>query len=112
MSWYTYDNGRSMGQRGAENGIVILDEEHGDGARITLERECRAAPFAITCGVYGWMVHTRFFQSEPEAQREFARMKEGLAAILRKIPRKTDPDADLKRGAVVESLSRFVTKFP
>jgi hypothetical protein len=35
-------------------------------ARITLERDGHQ-PFAITCGSYGWMVHTSFFSGEEEA---------------------------------------------
>jgi hypothetical protein len=41
---------------GAKAEKVIFDQEHELGARITLERNTRAAPFAITCGIYGWMV--------------------------------------------------------
>jgi hypothetical protein len=38
-AWYLFDEGRSVGLLGTEEGIIIRDEEHPDGARITLERE-------------------------------------------------------------------------
>ena len=43
---------------GSEGGIVLLDEEYNQTCRITLEY-CRRY-YAITCGVYGDMVHTAF----------------------------------------------------
>ena len=53
------------------------------GARITLERDCRVAPFAITCGIYGWMMHTRFFSSQVRGRgRSTTAMKIALAMLL------------------------------
>lgn len=48
--WYSFDEGRSIGLRGTEEGVIIRDDEHPEGARITLERDGRT-PFAITCGI-------------------------------------------------------------
>jgi len=48
MSWYAFDNEKSIGQRGSESGTIIRDEEHGDGARITLEGDGQTAPFWAT----------------------------------------------------------------
>jgi hypothetical protein len=112
MSWHTFDNGDSLGQLGSENGRIIRDEEHGDGARITLEQQGRTAPFAITCGIYGWMVHTRFFGTESEAQGEFENMKVELSRIVGTIPLAADPEADSKSRVVAESITRFVERFP
>lgn len=112
MSWASFGNGTSIGQRGSEDGIILRDEEHTDGARITLERDGRVAPFAITCGIYGWMVHTRFFGTREEAEREFERMKGGLAAILNLIPLITDPDQGRKSSHVVTEIGKFVEQFP
>ena len=50
------------GQTGSENGIIIADEEYKNVCRITLEK-CERY-YAITCGVYGAMVHTAFTDSE------------------------------------------------
>jgi hypothetical protein len=91
-AWLPYDDGASIRDSGSE-GVILRDEEYGGGVRITLERG-GFAPFSITCGVYGWMVHTRFFSAHPEAEREYAAMQPELAAIvdslhLRPIPTTT-----------------------
>jgi hypothetical protein len=72
--WAPYGGGESVGDTGSEGGIIIRDEVHRGGARITLERDGRIAPFSITCGIYGWMVHTAFFGSLNEADERFGRM--------------------------------------
>jgi len=59
-----------------------LDEEHSDGARITLEQSGHLAPWSITCGVYGSMVHTRFFATRVEAAAAFVATKSGLEEVL------------------------------
>ena len=46
------------GATGSEGGIVLYDEEYKESCRITLEK-CENY-YAITCGVYGAMVHTAF----------------------------------------------------
>jgi len=59
-SWHQFEDGATLGQKGSESGVILRDEEHPQEARITLERDTRTAPFAITCGIYGCMLHTRF----------------------------------------------------
>ncbi len=112
MSWLPLDNGTSIGQTGSEDGVIIRDDEHVDGARITLERDGQTAPYSITCGIYGWMVHTRFFGKETEAQDEFDRMRSELTKIIDRIPLDSDPEADQKSDVVIESISEFVERFP
>jgi hypothetical protein len=112
MTWESFDGGVTINQIGSEDGSIALDEEHVDGARITLERGCGHAPFAITCGVYGWMFHTRYFGTESEATAEYHRMKDGLAEILEVIPRTDDPDVDAKRRIVGDAIGSFVERFP
>jgi hypothetical protein len=112
MAWVLLDGGSTIGQSGSENGIIVRDEEHGLGARITLERDSQHAPFAITCGIYGWMCHTRFFGSEAEAVVEYERMKGGLVGILEGIPRLDDPECDAKGRRVAEEIGAFVEQFP
>jgi len=82
MTWHAYGNGTSTGMKGSEGGIIVLDEEHSDGARITLEQGGHTAPWAITCGVYGLMVHTRFFADRTTAEAEYEAMKPTLHAIV------------------------------
>jgi hypothetical protein len=97
---------------GSEGGSVIVDDEHGLGARITLEKDGAIAPFAITCGIYGWMVHTRFFSSLDEAMRAYEAMKPELATILEAIPPTSDPEVDEKSARVSKAISDFVDRFP
>ena len=72
-------------------------------------------PFAITCGVYGWMVHTRFFSDEAEAQSEFEKMKEALAQILEFEDsgrgRDEEDNTELVH-ALSARISEFVDRFP
>ncbi len=80
--WYPFENGATLGQTGSESGVILCDEEHPREARITLERDTQVAPFAITCGIYGCMMHTRFFSLESEASEQFEAMKIALSALL------------------------------
>jgi hypothetical protein len=112
MSWHAFKNGSTIGQRGSEEGIILLDDEHEYGARITLERAGAKAPFAITCGIYDWMVHTRFLSQDAEARQDFDAMKAALDRIVRTIPLVDDPDCKEKSKAVPAQLAEFVAQFP
>jgi hypothetical protein len=112
MEWDLFEGGSSLGGRGSEDGVIIRDEEHRDGARITLEQDATTAPFVITCGIYGWMVHTRFFSSPSIAGEEYDRMKEGLSAVLAIIPTRDDPECDRKCQLVAQKIGEFVEEFP
>jgi hypothetical protein len=111
--WYAYDGGNTIGRNGSEEGVILRDEEHPDGARITLERDARAIPFAITCGIYGWMVHTHYCGTLAEAERDYAAMKAELAGILARIPAMDDLGAEKLRHELDAAAERFVyTLFP
>ncbi len=97
--WLAFDHGATLGKRGSEGGVILTDEEYPSGARITLERDGTIAPFSITCGIYGTLVHTRFFSRQDEARAEFAAMKVELARL-----------AD--DGVDAAALERFVERFP
>lgn len=108
--WQPFANGATIGQTGSEGGVIVRDEEHGYGARATLERDGSIAPWSVTCGVYGWFFHTRFASSEAGA--EFEAMLAGLADILESIPAMDDPDVDAKSRAAEDAIGRFVDRFP
>jgi hypothetical protein len=112
MTWRDFNNGRSIGARGSEDGLVLADEEHPFGARITLEENCPSAPATITCGISGWMVHTRFFSSSTEAIDEFKRMKRSLSKILDSLPERDDPDGEQKCDDVSRFIDQFVKEYP
>ena len=109
--WRPFESGKTIGSNGSESGSIIRDEEHELGARITLESGTTVAPFAITCGVYGWMFHTRFFSSESEAMESFDSMKDSLAVILEMIPSKDDYN-EATMQSVVLAIGNFVERFP
>jgi hypothetical protein len=112
MSWSVFDGGKSIGALGSESGVIVRDEEHSAGARITLERNTTVAPFAITCGIYGWMFHTRFFGLEQEARAEFELMSAELARIVAMIPLTADQEVETKSCLASEAIARFVARFP
>ena len=77
---------------------------------MTLEEGGSVAPWSITCGIYGWMFHTRLFGSEAEGGREFDQMKTGLEEVLAIIPLK-DEATDEKMSAVSSAIEAFVKRF-
>ena len=110
-AWLPFDGGASIGEPGSDGGAIVRDDEYRGGARITLERGGFAA-FSITCGVYGWMMHSRYFAALPEAEREYAAMQPELAAIVDALPLQADPDTDAKTDAASAAIGRFVDRFP
>ena len=97
---------------GSEGGTIVLDEEYGSGARITLEKDGAIAPYAITCGIYGCMCHTRFFSGLDEARQAYETMKPELEAILESWPPESDLDVDAKKERFFQAISAFVDRFP
>ncbi len=110
-NWYEYDDGYSVGTVGSSDGAIVRDEEHKSGARITLEEENSFADFAITCGVFGWMFHTRFFGDEDEANEAFDEMKAELDKVLEALPSEEAADED-DREEFTEKLEMFVEMSP
>jgi hypothetical protein len=108
--WYPFDAGKSIGATGSEGGSIIKDDEHPDGARITLESNA-VAPFAITLGVYGWMFHTTFYSDETTALNTFEAMKDCLGTILALIPLATEYN-DEHEEKVNTAISNFIERFP
>ncbi len=111
--WIDFDNGSTVGQPGSEHGTTVQDQEHPNGARNTLERDARIAPFAITCGIYGWMVHTRFFRDHPHALREYQQMKVAITAILSRISSSVgDGDNRDQMSQISDAIEAFVKMYP
>ena len=106
--WNSFGNGNTLGQKGSEQGEIVRDDEHSLGARITLEKDTSIAPFAITCGIYGWMVHTRIFANEQDARSEYEKMKTTLTEIIALLENPEGSDQDATENAVEE----FVRKYP
>lgn len=81
--WRAFDTGKSIGKKGSESGRIVADEEHDDGARVTLERDGCTAPWSITCGIYGSFMHTAFASSEEEGRKKYSEMKSELVTIMK-----------------------------
>lgn len=108
MTWAPFAN-PDASIRGSEGGVIIRDDEHDLGARITLERDAATSPFAITCGVYGWMVHTAFFANEQEALQAYEAMRDDLIALMANIP--DDPMTDEQISAMGAGCSAFCDRY-
>lgn len=102
-AWTAFDDGRSIGKVSAEGGVILRDDQHEMGARITLKRGSNH--ISISCNIYGKMDHTRFFKTVPEAEREFNPMKKELGKIVSKIKETKD------QIWVWDDISEFVRRF-
>ncbi len=112
-NWQPFDDGQSIGETGSECGRIVRDEEHERGARITLEEGGVTAPWSITCGVYGWMVHTRFFSQREHAEAAIDPMKSAMDEVLAEASRIAGDDEDEAGYWRVAALcSAFVERFP
>lgn len=110
QDWFPVDEGRTVGTKGSERDVILQDEAYIQGARITLER-CHYPPFAITCGIYGWMVHTTFASSLDEALAKLEAMKKRLREICQLIPFPDDMELEAKSHTVSKALEAFVREF-
>lgn len=99
--WNVFNNGLTIGTLGTENGTIIKDEEHSNGARITLEKDANKIPYAITCGIYGLMFHTVYSSNEVDSLQKYNCMKEDIHSILEEL--NEDNASDL--------ISQFVDKY-
>ena len=104
-NWSAYDNGRSIGTLSAEGGLIMRDEVHPGGGRITFKRG--SGYISVSCNLYGWADHTRFFGTASDAQREYVAMKAALTSVLDVI--NTEGVKEIK---IWEAISDFVRKFP
>ena len=84
---------------GSEGGTVLKDEEYMNSCRITLEK-CPKY-YAITCGVYGAMVHT-VFCSIDDCMDIYERMKVELQNFI---------DKDTTESEEIEFYTRFTSQF-
>lgn len=103
--WTPFDGGRSIGSVSGEGDLILYDEEHRDGARITLKRGRQYV--TVSLNIYGWMDHTRFFNTDADAQREYRAMRSATDSLLRMIY-----SPEVSKIRVWEAISEFVRRFP
>ena len=84
---------------GSEGGTVIADEEYNGACRITLEK-CEKY-YAITCGVYGAMVHTAFAGAD-NYRSVYDEMKSELQRFI---------DTDTTASEELEFYDRFCSRY-
>lgn len=93
--WKTF----SIGGTGSEGGVILQDEEYKNACRITLEK-CPKY-YAITCGVYGAIVHTVFCGFD-DYQQTYNSMKEELQRFI---------DSDTSDSENLQFYEDFTSKF-
>ncbi len=102
-NWSTFNSGKTIGT--VSDGVVTLyDEEHTSIARLTLKRNKDFV--SVSLNIYGWMDHTRFFNSEHDAQREYRAMRTECVKVLGLI------QSDASDIKVWDAISEFVRRFP
>ncbi len=97
--WNNVEEGKTIGTYGSENGIIEKDEEFNNSARITLEI-CEKY-YAITCGVFGTMVHT-VFCDKYEKDKIYENIKKDLQDFLLK---ETTEDEE------IQFYEKFINKY-
>ena len=104
-NWVAFDNGNSIGQVSAEGGVILRDEELSHKGRVTLKQG--KTFISVSCHIYGWIDHTRFFHTIADAQREYVIMKNIIGSMI---------DDILGAGAnelkMWEAIADFVRRFP
>ena len=101
--WIPFDDGSTIGKAGTE-GIIIQDHHLPGEARTTLEK--RAVGYAVTSGIYGWMVTTTFL-AEEEAADLYPKIQAELQRIVDIIPLEEDTTEEKIRH-IEKEISRFV----
>jgi hypothetical protein len=103
-SWQPFNRGRSIGTRSPEGGVIVRDEEHPLGVRITL-KEAREY-ISISCQISGQIDHSRFFTKLSDAQSEYDVMKDELVKVV-----KTISLAKSSNIKAWEAIAAFVSRF-
>ena len=126
--WRPAENGETIGTVSGSEGGTIINEEIlvgetqntlggktplaiacgalGD-ALITLEK-CGNTSFAITCGIYGLMVHTVYFNTHDEALQNYDKMKQEIRDFIITL---TDYDDIFEDYDTCGWCERFVNKY-
>lgn len=103
-NWLAYDGGKSVGKVSVDGAVILRDDEHELGARITLKRSNSFV--SVACHIYGRTDHTRFFNGVSDAAREYAVMKTALDHVMNII--ESTGGKDIKAW---EAISEFVRRF-
>jgi len=81
--WDHFEKGKTIGKKGSEEGIILIDLENIHGARITVEQVDSPTPrFAITFGIYGLLFHTHFKTTPEEVEQTIAWLKSTINKVF------------------------------
>ncbi|GIZ15824.1 hypothetical protein [Capnocytophaga catalasegens] len=99
MHWHHFNYKKTIGKRGAEEGIIVSDVEYNHAARITIEQDGITAPFSVTVGIYDVMMHTDFFSTYTQAQSYQERIMKNIERIVALLEvYETDRDAQWQQS--------------
>ncbi|WP_224363025.1 hypothetical protein [Hyalangium versicolor] len=110
-SWKPYEAGSTLGLSGSQGGTITWDEQYAGQVRLTLEQDESRSFHAITCGVSGWLLHSRFFGSAPEAFAAFEELRPALVELWAQLP-KGGPGSPTEARAGGPLLAAFLARFP
>jgi len=104
-NWQLYKEGTTIGTNTPLGDVILMDEVHSDGARLTIKRSSKYV--SVSCSINKWIEHTRFFNTVRDAKREYIAMKPVLVEITDLLQ-----TADVNQLKVWEAISNFVRRFP
>lgn len=104
--WIQVNNGATVGTAGTE-GEIVQDHYLPGEAHTTLERATDR--YALTVGIFGWMVHT-IFLAEEESEGLYAEVQTELQRIVALIPDEDDA-TDETIAAVTDEITQFTERY-
>lgn len=109
VAWHCYNNGQTLGQQ-QDNGIVLLDEDCGLGARVILEHSPANNFYVVTWGVYGWGFRITYYDNLAAAELAVSGLKKILSSTLADLPAEDSPEFDAKAKGVFVQLESLAKK--
>jgi hypothetical protein len=109
--WTPTHAGTTIGKIGSEGGTILRDDEQPDGSRITLERDGHA-PWSITCGILGVMVHTCFFSTEEQATTAYQDMQAAIERLTEALSQRPPSETASPSRVAPNPVAAFIERFP
>ena len=100
MAKHSWTDKYAPGTAGPEGGKILTDREYGGSARVTLEK-LHDGVEAVTCGIYGFMVHT-VYREAGAGQNARLRIEKEIQELI---------DADLDSDAFLRRIDKFCSDF-
>ena len=108
-TWELFEGGQHIGSMTEEGRVVVYDEEHADGARITIER-CKDETFCITCSIYRALFFVTIpYATAEEARASYAIMREEIGQAVEMLEKKGLPE-DESHALLADWANNFIEK--